>query len=345
MTLAQLRTFLAIADSGSMREAANDLFVTQSAVSASVGALQRALGIQLVERDGRGLRLTSAGIIYAGYVRRVLGLLDEAGAAAAATADPERGPLRLAAVTTAGEQILPDLLASFLQFHPHIGIELEVGNRERVHAMLDRREVDLLISGRPGPDKAVVVLGVRPHELIIVAPRAAEGQPGAYDLLAWADQQTWLLREKGSGTRECTEKFLAMLELQNPLRTLTVGSNAAVRQAVMAGLGATLISRDAVSRELRDGSLVEVPLPGTPLSRDWHLMAHPGTLPATARALADHVLASGEFQRPHTNPDGMASLRFAMPPDLRVPFQTSRYDWPMPGQNSLAAADPAFGAR
>lgn len=302
MTLAQLRTFLAIVDAGSTHAAADGLFVTQSAVSASMGALQRTLGIQLVEREGRGLRLTDAGVIYAHYVRRILGLLDEAGAAAAATADPERGLLRLAAVTTAGEQILPRLLASFRELHPHIGIQLEVGNRERVHAMLDRREVDLLISGRPPPSKEIAVLGVRPHELIIVAPSAG-AWPAEDDLLTWADQQTWLLREKGSGTRDVTEKFLAMLELEKPPKTFTVGSNAAIREAVIAGLGATLISRDAVSRELSDASLVEVPLPGTPLPRDWHLMAHPGTLPATALALVDHVLANGEFQRPHAKPD------------------------------------------
>jgi LysR family transcriptional regulator, low CO2-responsive transcriptional regulator len=248
MTLAQLQTFLAIVDAGSIHGAAHDLFVTQSAVSASVGALQRRLGIQLVERDGRGLRLTDAGVIYADYVRRILGLLDEAGAAAAATAGPERGLLRLAAVTTAGEQILPGLLASFRQFHPRTGIELEVGNRERVHAMLDRREVDLLISGRPASGKDIAVLGVRPHELIIIAPRAGDSRLGGHDLLTWADQQTWLLREKGSGTRDSTEKFLAMLGLEKPPKTLTVGSSAAIRQAVIAGLGATLISRDASRR-------------------------------------------------------------------------------------------------
>jgi LysR family transcriptional regulator, low CO2-responsive transcriptional regulator len=298
MTLSQLRTFLAAVEVGSMHAAADDLFVTRSAVSASVAALQRRLGIQLVERDGRCLRLTEAGVVYADYVRRILGLLDEAGAAAAATADPERGLLRLAAVTTAGEQIVPHMLAGFRALHPRIGIQLEVGNRERVQGLLDRCEVDLLISGRPAPSKDAVVLGVRPHQLIIVASRAAGACLARHDLLSWADHQIWLLREKGSWTRDVTEKFLAMQELEKPVKTFTIGSNAAIRQAVIAGLGATLLSRDAVTQELREGSLVEVPLPGTPLPRDWHLTARPGTLPATALALVDHVLAVGEFHRP-----------------------------------------------
>ena len=91
MTLNQLRTFLAVAETGSVRAAAQDLVVTQAAVSASLAALQKSLGVALLEPDGRGLRLTAAGQAYAGYVRRVLGLLDEAGRSAAAAADPDAG--------------------------------------------------------------------------------------------------------------------------------------------------------------------------------------------------------------------------------------------------------------
>lgn len=303
MTISQLRTFQAVADAGSVHAAARKLYVTQSAVSASISALQRSLGIQLIRRDGRGLSLTEAGAVYADYVKRVLGLLDEAGTAAAAEADPKRGLLRMAAVTTAGEQIVPHLLAGFRKRHPQVGIQLEVGNRERARALLDRREVDLLLAGRPCAGRDVAILGVRPHELIIVAPRKAYGHSDHGDLLEWADRQTWLLREKGSGSREATERFLGALDLPNAPRTLTVGSNAAIRQAVSAGLGVTLISRDAVQRELADRTLVEVPLPGTPLPRDWHLIANPGSLPATATALVAHMLMTGEFQRPPQKPE------------------------------------------
>lgn len=296
MTLTQLRTFLVVADSGSVHAAASQLFVTQSAVSASLTALQRSLGIQLVRRHGRGVRLTEAGVVYADYIRRVLGLLDEAGTAAESEADPERGSLRIAALTTAGEQILPRLLASFRRRHPQVGIQLEVGNRERVRALLQRHEVDLLLGGRPTSARELTVLGVRPHELIIVARECPFTEPGEQRLLDWANRQTWLLREKGSGTREATNDFLAGLELATAARTLTVGSNAAIRESAIAGLGATLISRDAVARELSEGTLVEVPLPGTPLPRDWYLTANPGTLPATAMALVAHVLATGDFQ-------------------------------------------------
>ena len=132
MTLNQLRTFLAVADTGSVRAAARQLVVTQAAVSASLAALQKSLGVPLLAPDGRGLRLTGAGQAYAGYVRRILGLLDEAGLAATAAADPDRGELRMAAVTTAAEQIVPGLLGGFRSRWPRTGVRLEAGNRDRV---------------------------------------------------------------------------------------------------------------------------------------------------------------------------------------------------------------------
>jgi DNA-binding transcriptional LysR family regulator len=169
VTLNQLRTFLAVAEHESVRGAAQELVVTQAAVSASIAALQKGLGLALVTPDGRGLRLTKAGKAYAGYARRIIGLLDEAGLAAAASADPERGELRIAAVTTAAEQVVPHILGGFRRQHPLTGIRLEAGNRERVRSLLERHQVDLVVTGRPEPGWEVDVHAVRPHELVVVA--------------------------------------------------------------------------------------------------------------------------------------------------------------------------------
>jgi LysR family transcriptional regulator, low CO2-responsive transcriptional regulator len=309
MTLAQLRTFVVVADTGSVQAAAQQLYVTQSAVSASLAALQESMGTQLIRREGRGLTLTAAGVVYADYVRRVLGLLDQAGHAAAAQSDPERGTLRVAAVTTAGEQVLPRLLATFRDSHPEVGIQLEVGNRERVHALLDRYEVDLLLGGRPPSARQVDTLGVRPHELILVASALPVDGSDEQGLVEWVSGQTWLLRESGSGTRRASEDVIASLEMSRPARTLTVGSNAAIRESAIAGLGVTLISRDAVSRDLEDGRLVEVPLRGTPQPRDWHITANPGALSKTAQAFVAHVLTTGAFQRPDSGRTAQAGRR------------------------------------
>ncbi|HYA53369.1 MAG TPA: LysR family transcriptional regulator, partial [Streptosporangiaceae bacterium] len=189
MTLNQLRSFLAVADHGSVRAAAEELVVTQAAVSASVAALQKSLGVALVTPDGRGLRLTDAGASYARYARRILGLLDEAGRAAAAAADPERGELRIAAVTTAAEQIVPPILGGFRRRHPQTGVRLEAGNRDRVRSLLDRHQADLALTGRPEPGWDVVVHAVRAHELVVVAAPDLATQAGSAQqpgtLLPW----------------------------------------------------------------------------------------------------------------------------------------------------------------
>ncbi|MEV4644709.1 LysR family transcriptional regulator [Saccharopolyspora sp. NPDC049357] len=292
MTLTQLRTFLAVADTGSVHAAARQMFVTQSAVSAALNALQKSLGLQLLERDGRGLRLTRAGEVYADHARTALGLLDQARSAAAAETDPERGELRIAALTTAGEQILPGVLASFREQHPHVGVRLEVGNREHVRRLLERHEVDLVLGGRPEPGREVEVLATRPHELIVVASTPGRGTP------AWLSAQTWLLREPGSGTRAITESFLAQLELDPPPRTLTLGSNTAVIESAVSGLGTTLVSKDAVIRHLAEGHLTEIPTEATPLLRDWHLTTNPGPQPPTTTLFTNHLTTTAHFRTP-----------------------------------------------
>ena len=303
MTLNQLRTFLAVAEHESVHGAAQELVVTQAAVSASLAALQKALGLALVAPDGRGLRLTDAGREYASYARRIIGLLDEAGRAAAACADPERGELRIAAVTTAAEQVVPGILGGFRREHPLTGIRLEAGNRDQVRSQLDRHHVDLVVSGRPEPGWEVVVHAVRPHELVVVAApdlaadaTRAAGPGDAAGLLAWLASQTWLLREPGSGTRASTAALLAELDIA-PL-ALMVGSNGAIRESVRVGLGVTLVSRDAVAAELAGGALAEIGIPGTPLHRDWFLVARREGLPPPAARLVHHVLHTGAFRAP-----------------------------------------------
>jgi len=297
-----------VAEAGSVRAAAEQLVVTQAAVSASLAALQRSVGMPLVRPDGRGLRLTSAGEQYAAYVHRILGLLDEARLAAAAAADPERGELRIAAVTTAAEQIVPRLLSGFRRAHPHSGVLLEAGNRDRVRALLEHHQVDLAVAGRPEPGWDVQVHAVRAHQLVVVgspelaararaaAGAAAAGETGDAGMLPWLSRQPWLLREPGSGTRLSTEALLADLDITPS--TLTVGSNGAIRESAAVGLGVTLVSRDAVAQELASGRLAEIAVPGTPLHRDWYLLANPGPLPLPAARLVAHVLGSSDFQLP-----------------------------------------------
>ena len=305
MTLTQLRAFVEVAATRSVRDAAAHLAVTQPAVSAAVAALQRDLGVTLLTRDGRGVELTAAGHVFAHYARQVLGLLDEGRAAAAGRTHPERGRVRLAAVTTAGEHVLPPFLAAFRTRYPEAEVLLEVGNRIRVWELLDYREVDLVIGGRAPADKRFVTHATRPNPLVVVAawrgPHPAEHAPREMSVDEMA-RQVWLLREPGSGTRSTAEELFEDLGISPP--TLTLGSNGAIRESVRAGLGVTLISRDAVARDLGPGGLEEWRWPGPPVNRAWHLVgrANESLTPTAALFLAGLVTAgeastSDPFQR------------------------------------------------
>lgn len=265
-TNARLRTLVELADTGSVRGAAERLVVTESSISSALRALSAEIGIALVDRHGRGVRLTPAGQRYVEYARRILGLHDEAVLAAQGEADPENGSIRLAAVTSAGELLIPAALASFRAEHPGVVLHLEVASRGAVWPMLARHEVDLVVAGRP-PDeltKKVRVNAVSPNTLIVVGPPAlADGFKPA--------TATWLLREPGSGTRSTLTALLDDLDVTPP--QLVLGSHGAVVSAAVAGLGVTLVSRQAVQREIDAGVLVELPCPGTPINRPWHVVS------------------------------------------------------------------------
>jgi DNA-binding transcriptional LysR family regulator len=296
ITLGQLRTFLAVASTGSVRAAADQLVVTQPAVSSALAAVRKQVGVALVVRDGRGLRLTPAGEALAERARAALALLDEAVAAARGEADPDRGRLRLAAVTTAGEHLAPPLLASFLAGHPEVTVSLEVGNRRRMADLLSHHEVDLAIGGRPPP--GAQTLAVRANRLVVVSAPGGPREPAAVRAVTELElaTATWLLREPGSGTRATAEALLDRLDIAP--RILTLGSNGAVVESVRIGLGVTLISADAVAGDLAAGGLEEWKHLGLPIERPWHLLARAGELlaPTPDRFLA-HLLESG-WERP-----------------------------------------------
>jgi len=276
VTPARLRTFLALVDTGSARAAAAQLHVTESAVSASLAALTKDVGVPLVEHQGRGLRVTPAGLVFAGYARRILGLLSEAVESTRQDLDPERGSLRLAAVTTAGEYLLPPLLAGFRRAHPGVRLSVEIGARDHVLRRIAEHAVDVVIGGRPPTGSGLRTWAWRPNALVVVGaePTAALGAA------------TWLLREPGSGTRSTALTWLQARGLQPP--TLTLGSHGAVVASAVQGLGVTLVSADAVAHLLSDGRLVTIPASGTPLVRPWHVLARPRPNPTT-RLFLGHV--------------------------------------------------------
>jgi LysR family transcriptional regulator, low CO2-responsive transcriptional regulator len=268
ITLTQIRAFLAVRSSGSVRAAAGQLMVSQPSVSAAIASLGRELGTSLFDRHGRGVRLTDAGEAFAPYAAEVLGLLEQGRNAAQEAAHPEHSKVRLAAVNTAGEYLAPPLIRAYRQLHPGTSVLLEIGNRATVLERLESRRADIGIGGRP-PGRSLAGYPFVGNDLVVV------GREVPADLAS----VPWLLREEGSGTRLATERLLADLDLTtqdgSAPELLTLGSNGAIKQGLAVGLGITLISRFAVAEELRAGRLTEISVPGTPLSRPWHVLFPP----------------------------------------------------------------------
>ena len=279
--MSRLATLVTFAEEGSVVGAAQRLVVSESAVSVAMSALSKDLGVALVERVGRGVELTPAGDTYVGYARRVLGLLDQGWAAARGVGAPGRGRLRLAAVPTAADQLIAQLLAAFSGEFPDVELRVDVGSSSEVWDLLAHHEVDLVLAGRP-PQAVSGRIAARRDNLLVVVVRPS--------ILPSFDEgaTTWLLRERGSGTRASLEALLASRDLDPP--RMVLGSNGAVLAAAVAGLGAALVSADAVALELASEQLSVVPVEGTPLVRPWHLVTGLTPTPAT-RLFVEHVLA------------------------------------------------------
>jgi DNA-binding transcriptional LysR family regulator len=273
-TWSRLQTFLAVVELGSVRAASEALHVTPPAVSAAVAALEDDLGTPLLAKAGRGILPTDAGRTFAGYCRTLLGTLEEA---RSAVQEADRSRLRLGAVATASEVVLPGLLASFARRYPRVQFSLTVLPRDDLFAAARHHEVDLVLAGRPPRGTGLVSRARRPNRLIVVG-RPGHPQPAA--------ASTWLLRGPGSGTREAALGLLAEIEAQPP--TLTLGTHGACVAAAREGLGLTLVHEDAVQRDLATGDLVTIAVPRTPLDRPWHLVTSRQSTPSASLFVA-HV--------------------------------------------------------
>lgn len=303
MTFSQLKTFIAVVQAGSITVAANKLFVSQAAVSSVLIGLKKELGVELIVRDGRGIRVTASGQVLYRYSQLLLGLLEETKTATMAESDPRRSLLRIAAVTTAGESLLPMWLRSFLKLNPDLEVKLEVGNRARVFELLEQHHVDLAIAGRPPAGRGFTTLATRRHNLVLVASKdsdiASQHHAGKITHVTLA-RKTWLVREDGSGTRVSVDELLEHLAISPKM--LSLGSNVAVREAAALDVGLALLSSDSVLPQLENGTLIQLDIAPLPVIKYWHIVTRTSEMiPDVARNFAKHLLETGQAKKPEDN--------------------------------------------
>ena len=269
-TLRQLQVFEAVARQLSFSRAAAELHLSQPAVSMQVKLLEAQAGLPLFERIGKKVFLTEAGTELHQHSRVIAQQLRDADGALAARKGLSQGRLVITMVSTA-KYFVPPLLALFLKRHPGVTLKLWAGNRELVLKQLTDNEVDFAIMGRP-PERmdAVVEAFARHPHVIIAAPRHLLARKRHIPLARLAEE-TFLIREPGSGTRGLLERLFA--EHRLPLNvSMEMASNETIKQAVQAGMGISLLSLHTIGLELKTRRLAILDVEGLPIVRDWHVV-------------------------------------------------------------------------
>ncbi|MBS0444326.1 MAG: LysR family transcriptional regulator [Proteobacteria bacterium] len=294
-TFRQLAAFHAVARLGSVSAAASELHLTQPAVSIQIGILEESAGTPLLQRVGRGVRLTEAGELLAGYASRILELWREAGEEMATLQGVFSGTLRVGAVTTA-EYLLPPLLVTFANRNPKVKVKLQVGNRDEIVRLLAGQEIDIAIMGRPPAELRTTSSAFARHPMAFLAsPNDPLMQEKEVSLEALA-QARLLVRERGSGTRTTVERIFKDAGL--PLRIGSeMSSNEAIKHMCAAGFGIAFLSLHTCVLELKAGVVQVLPMAANPIEREWfamHLASR--QLPQVAVAFEEFLRAEGEAE-------------------------------------------------
>lgn len=273
VTLRQLKVFESVARHLSFSRAAEELHLTQPAISMQVKQLEEHAGLPLTEMIGKKVFLTQAGEEVARHARLIAQQLREAGESIDALKGVRGGTLSLGVISTA-KYFTPSLLAEFRRRQPGIELQLGVYNRETVLRKLAENEIDLAIMGQPPNDFPTVAEAFADHPLVIIAapdhPLVAQTRILPNEL----NDETFLIREPGSGTRATMERYFAEAGVA-PRQRMELISNEAIKQAVMAGLGLAFISAHTVRLECEVGRLVILPVIGTPIVRRWYVVHRP----------------------------------------------------------------------
>lgn len=268
LTVRQLRALTAVHEMGSVTAAAKRLNLTQPAVTLQLRNLEALTGLPLVQRTGDGMRLTDAGREVMALTERIEAALVDCEQTLDMIAGRSGGRVSIGAVSTA-KYFVPFVIAAFSKRHPKIDVILTIGNREDIRQALRGYDLDIAIMGQPPPDVAVErrLLGEHPHAIVAVADHWLVKDSG----LAVVDltYETFITRERGSGTRMLMEQFFQASDLQ-PKIGMEMDSNETIKQAVIAGLGVAFISLHTVASELRDGRLAVLDIAGLPVMRQWY---------------------------------------------------------------------------
>jgi DNA-binding transcriptional LysR family regulator len=250
---ARLRAFAGFVRRGSFTGAAEDLRISQPAVSKHIADMERDLGVKLIERRSRAL--TAAGEFLATHVLRAEAILAQAAYGVAALREPGMGTLSIRASGTPGTYLLPDVIASFQQAHPGVRINFELGTSAEVVKAVRSHRAEIGVAGGFVAAPEIEAEPLIEDEIVIVGARSFEGMRLTRDDL---ESLTWISREEGSATSMIADEALADVGIV-PRRCLALPSWESIKRAVRRGHGIAACSRLAITEELEAETLVVIP--------------------------------------------------------------------------------------
>jgi DNA-binding transcriptional LysR family regulator len=276
MDLRRLEIFAKVAELGSFSRAADALFLTQPTVSEHIRALEDELGVQLLDRLGRGATPTRAGRLFLDYSRRILGLAREARQAIDQFQGRMSGELVVGGSTIPGEYILPALIGQFKSKYPEILISLMIGPSREVTGWVEDGRVEVGVVGSHPSARVLDSRELMADDIVLVVPTGHPWSARGTVTVAELQGEPLILRERGSGSREAFERALddARVELSSFRIAGEMASTQAIKQAVRAGVGLSVISKRAVEDECRAKLLHCVKVKDLRIARSFYLVTH-----------------------------------------------------------------------
>lgn len=286
----QLQLFLALAETGGVSAAARRMHVTQPTASMQLKEIAESVGMPLYEVISRKVHLTEAGEDLARTARAMSDTWDAFEQRMAARKGMTRGRLRVAVVSTA-KYFIPRLLGGFCERYPEIDISLEVLNRDHVVNRLRANLDDLYVMSQPPADLMLEDDILMPNPLVLIAPATHPLAGQLHMALAQLQDQRFILRERGSGTRMATDACFAQAGFA-PAKVLELGSNEAIKESVAAKLGMAVVSMHALAAFSPDLQVAVLNVQGFPIPSQWHLVWPRGKqLTPIATVFRQHLLA------------------------------------------------------
>ncbi len=271
-----LRVFVTVAERKNFTRTAEELCMTQPAVSQYINALERIVGTKLLERNNKFVRLTKAGEIVYHHATEILGLYTRMHCLVDDLMHTAHGALSVGASYTFGEYVLPHIIASLHKNYPSVKPAITIGNTRDIAELVLTHKIDVgIIEGEFRHDRLTVEPFAADLMYIVCSPShrlARQNKVAISDL----NKETWIIREIGSGTREATEKMFTKYLFQ-PNNLMEFGSTQIIKESVEAGLGISLLSYWAIRKELSTNNLTMLKVDGTPISREFSVIM-PATL-------------------------------------------------------------------